>query len=264
MGSFNVACSISGLSINGGEKVAYILLEEAKHRYKIGNGNNLLIHSNCFYNPVTLPIFGTYDEYGRVEDVDQDTNVEIIEAHFKAKVRDLVECNVKPISSGMFIHKEIYETLIKKCSSVDDSGHNYALKVNLSKRYDEFVKDLAEAKKQSEHYKKSLEKYIEKGGKALNRAVFKLEIFLKEQHNLFNFRNYPTFRQIYLPHIKKGELKEDLVKFAMFETGMYVVNRFYFPAMNGCQFGNPWASKKLYLKALKISKSEIIEHSDNS
>jgi len=76
MGSYNVACSVSNISIRSGDPVAFIPLEVAKYPYKIGDGNHTLIYSNCFYAPATLPIFGEYDDYGGVENIIRDKNLQ--------------------------------------------------------------------------------------------------------------------------------------------------------------------------------------------
>lgn len=255
MGSFNVACSVSSISIGYGDSIAYIPLEVSKHPDKIGDGNNSLIYSHCFYSPVTLPIFGTYDDYGRIEDIKRNTNVDVIETHFGEKIESVCnsqEHDVRPVSSGMFIHREIFDTLVEKCSQVDEwgkkeveNGEDY-----LSNHFDKFVRNIQRAKKSEKKYGIYSTTGITSGG---------WQFWLREAHNLFNFRDYKEFRKIYFPQVENGELKEELIQFMKFEVGMFAVNRFYFPAMNGYQCGNHYASKLLYQNAAFMMKKEIRE-----
>jgi len=255
LGNFNAACSISSISIGGGDSVVYIPLEISKYPYKISDGNNFLIYSHCFYSPVTLPIFGDYDDYGRVENIKRDTNVDIIEAHFDEKIEDICGMNkhdIKPISSGMFIHREIFDILVEKCSQIDEwgkkdseSGKNY-----LSNQFDKFMEHIRQAKDMEKKYKIYSKARSNRGW----------EIWLtQEAHNVFNFRHYYKFRKIYFPLIENGKFKEELIQFILFESGMFAVNRFYFPAMNGYQCGNHFASKLLYRKAASIVAEYVKE-----
>lgn len=93
MGCFNVACSISKLSINHGDPIVFVPLLSKTHGYSRSldcYADRMLIYSNAIYNPMTFPIKGKYNDYGSIEDVERDANVEAIEKFFKLKVEDLV------------------------------------------------------------------------------------------------------------------------------------------------------------------------------
>lgn len=248
MGSFNVACSMSSISIGYGDDIVYIPLEVSKYPYKIGDGNNFLIYPWCFYSPVILPVFGSYNDYGRIEDIKRDTNVETVEAYFNEKIEDICgirERDIKPISSGMFIHRDIFDTLVKECSQVDErrKKESESKEDHLSNHFGKFLEDIQQAKAAEEEHK------IYSGVRGSG-----WELRLHEAHNIFNFRDYKEFRKIYFTQIESGGLKEELIQFVMFEAGMVAVNRFYFPAMNGYQCGNHYASKLLYEKATSIMR----------
>jgi len=161
MGSFNVACSISNISICCGDPVAFIPLEVAKYPYKIGDGNHMFIYSNCFYAPATMPIFGMYDDYGGVENIIRDKNLEIIEKFFGHAIeciRDAAEIG-KPISSGMFIHKEIFDCMIRDMQ-IDEWGkydyheHGDLNRPKIISKYFEYKKEIKRAqKRRAEHIK---------------------------------------------------------------------------------------------------------------
>jgi len=90
MGCFNVACSVSNLSINHCDRVVYIPLlpnnwgirNYPDHKHHLVGTHSGLIYSNCYFNPLTLPIRGQYNDYGGIELVDQDANTVAIEKFF--------------------------------------------------------------------------------------------------------------------------------------------------------------------------------------
>ncbi len=127
MGSFNVACSVSNISICSGDPVAFIPLEVAKYPYRIGDGNHTLIYSHCFYAPATMPIFGNYDDYGGVENIIRDENLKIIEKFFGHTINSVrgIEDLGKPVSSGMFIHKKIFDCMIRDMQTDEWGKYNY-------------------------------------------------------------------------------------------------------------------------------------------
>lgn len=93
MGSFNVSCSVSNLPITEGSDVAFLFLKPSQN-YKIKNGKipalSSFTYSDDLYQPVTLPIFAKYNDYGSIEDIVMDSNVKAIEAHFGITIYELV------------------------------------------------------------------------------------------------------------------------------------------------------------------------------
>ena len=106
MGSFNRACSVSNLSIGYDDPVAFFLLapntmprsswkddelnyREKVHRVGIGSG---LLHSNCYFNPIALPIFGTYNDYGGIANIQEDSNTRALEKFFGIPIDRIVGC----------------------------------------------------------------------------------------------------------------------------------------------------------------------------
>lgn len=241
MGSFNVACSISNLSIDPGMPVAFIPLEVSKYPYKIGDGNHFLIYSRCFYSPVTLPIFGEYADYGHIEDVETDKNVKIIEAHFERPVDEILDpqtYNIPPITSGMFILREVYDLFVKTC--IDDFGKPY-LQRNKCRR------DL-------ENLRKEVKDALRNWGDLFERVGVSP---LLNIYSPFMFREYPTLSKIYMEWIMEGGFDEELIDFLRFEAGMAGTNQFYFPAANGWQCGNKYMDVKLHNLAAGIAKKQI-------
>lgn len=300
MGSFNVACSVSNISIGAGDPVAYIPLEVARYPYHIGDGNDMLIYTHCFYAPVTMPIFGTYDDYGGVENIEKNKNTEIVEEYFGIPIDEVIgikrdEDQVGTISSGMFIHRKIYDIIVKKCSIADEWGgisspifedpRNDPM-LSLTNSLDKYIKEVQKAtklhkdcmempflkdKKRKSLWKtacsitKSPIKHVE--GviilRKLEASVKRMRkssdnFFLASISSIFKFRDYGVFNTIYQPKIIEGELREEIIEFVLFECGMGATNNFYFPAMNGYQCGNLYASRFLYWESLKITIKDIL------
>jgi len=96
MGSFNVACTASNLSINCGDKVAFIPIVATKNYLnKKSNitlpNTHMHIYSDDLYAPAMLPIFGTYNDYGGVENIEKDKNTIALEKKFGISIEQIVE-----------------------------------------------------------------------------------------------------------------------------------------------------------------------------
>lgn len=65
MGSFAYTCAVSGLPIEAGDEVRYMLITQ--NPYNNGAGNTCYIHDLWF--PRTFPLKGRYNDYGSVDDI---------------------------------------------------------------------------------------------------------------------------------------------------------------------------------------------------
>src|SRR3972149_3887048 len=77
MGSWSVNCGISNIAITSGNKCVILPLKK--------NGRE-----ERQWQPATLPIFGTYNDYGGNEDNQVDKNTIPIEEHFGVGIEDFV------------------------------------------------------------------------------------------------------------------------------------------------------------------------------
>ena len=271
MGSFNVACSVSNLSLNCGDEVVYIPLEINEYPNGIGDGNHTLIYQHCFYSPVTLPLFGTYDDYGRL-DLVEDANLKLVKKHFNIESNDDIFGDVKAFTSGMFVHRKVYDALAsvyytawegEEKDQFEEEAYSYdnqqiALMeaIEDEERSKSIWKDFDYASLSDEEkavYKEdpaiSSELYYETTPYWIRAAISKL--------TYFSFRDYKTFNEVYQPQILEGKFREELETFVKFKGGMFGANTFFFPAMNGCQCGNPYMSRLLYKTSLEITEETI-------
>ena len=98
MGCFNVACSVSNLSIHSGDRVVFIPLipkhwnirRYPRHKHHLVGTHSHLTYPNCYFNPLTFPIKGEYDDYGSLENIYNDANTKAIEKFFEMKIEDFI------------------------------------------------------------------------------------------------------------------------------------------------------------------------------
>ena len=367
MGSFNVACSISNLSISSGTKVAFLPLIPQKY-LKYPPGMKLpgshLIYPYCYMNPLCLPLFGEYDEYGSIKNIEHNENTAAIEKFLGISIEQFIECctserTVSDHYCGIFrvlVPKNIQKAHINYRHHFGDSylrelgfkrlnipggayydfGHKdfpYLLRLigdyNWEKTYDltprlkgigfEIINSNGEVivKKTSYNPKRDiLDVYYEltgywihipkdkqelckllanTGGMFIHRKVYdrfkeglknpwrsgkSIKEELETTRQLFReyntlededyrkffhhplqmavkgigkyFRDWEYFDVIYTEAIEKGALDQEIEDYLKFYEFMYSTNRFFFPAMNGEQYGNRTAEKILLETSLEI------------
>jgi hypothetical protein len=76
MGSWSVYCELSNITINAGDKC--VLLPIISDTYSETRG----------YSPATLPIFGEYNDYGGIENIEVDENTKLIEEYYGISIMD--------------------------------------------------------------------------------------------------------------------------------------------------------------------------------
>jgi len=83
MGSFNVGCGISNLSIHEGDRAGFVLLTPTKgYRSNPAAPRKMQIYATDFFTPFLPPVYGTYDDYGRLDKLEPSATTEVIEAIF--------------------------------------------------------------------------------------------------------------------------------------------------------------------------------------
>ena len=117
MGSWNGTCGMSQLPIHSGDKVKLILLK--KHPFTkssmIGNG---FCNSDDLFRPLYIPLEGTYNSYGSIEDI-KDPNSQHLMFLFKKLDEDVEYSSLEEIvndaSTGsiedisfVLIHNDLY------------------------------------------------------------------------------------------------------------------------------------------------------------
>ena len=278
MGSFNVACSVSNISLGCGDPAVYIPLEVSKYPYKIGDTNNMLIYTHCFYSPMTLPLFGEYNDYG-VLDIEEDENSKLVKEKFE--IKDWDEMFSEKTPSGMFIHRAVYDVLFSKHYS-EYEGKKQLPFYGVTSMTDEFKKHISKLKENIDEEKSERTKWMELHEELKTERIKDMSKIFKDKNyhplkyydkypfwnrggisSIFKFDNYDEFNKLYQPEFLKGRFEKEAINFLLFECGLAAVNSFYFPACNGYQHGNPWMSRVLYRTANKLMNDKIKEIKKN-
>ena len=120
MGSFSVSCSVSRISIDYGDPIVFLPLNKAK--YCDGFNQRILVSNEgpCYaFEPATLPVFGTYNDYGFVA-IEEDANTKAIERYtvltidyFINEFEVMREPSSQFFDAGMYIHRSIYDYMVK-------------------------------------------------------------------------------------------------------------------------------------------------------
>jgi len=99
MGSFNVSCGISGVPIDEGKRVGLVLIRINRDLTKMYPGDSA---DNCFrgrqytattdnYSPTFPPIYGTYNDYGGIENIEHGPATKAIENYYGIPVEDVLK-----------------------------------------------------------------------------------------------------------------------------------------------------------------------------
>lgn len=144
MGCFNVACSFSKMPIRYGDRVVFIPLKiDYLFKYdpvqKLIRGDTSLIYPHDYYNPLTLPIMGEYNDYGSICEIERDENIEVIENYFKMCIEDFLDREKKPkdVHAGMFINRKVYDFIINR--EVETTWREKLTKEYLENQFDSLV-----------------------------------------------------------------------------------------------------------------------------
>ena len=261
MGAYNVTATVSGLSLHEGTPCVFFLLLPNPHMAKgdthVSIGRMTRIYTNedgaeHFFVPFALLIFGKYNDNGYLDDIQMDENIRCIERVLQCSIdefmihHDAVVTNRSPISrlSGMFEHREVYNAL------VEEGRHNIAEpERGYPSLYDDFAEEVAQ--------------YVAKG-RPLD--IESCPYRSCQSHGLQRYvKHWEYFPELYEESLckKSDAIRNGVINLLRFRNAMFSCNRFFFPAMNGEQHGNPRASRTLLEASLRIIHDEIRENEDN-
>lgn len=255
MGSFDVACSVSHVTINEGDPVAYFLLEKTGYGESDFN-NRFLMYPNCYWEPICLPIMGEYADYGKVNIIHNE-HTEFIEKHFKKPIDEMV--NESPTEensneASMFVHREVYDHLVGP-NHFDDLGNPstglwFLQKRTIEEQYDRAMVLIREAYDEAKRFRElgvnTKEFYWT--GKLSESNIFTLSVY-----------HYRDFNELYFRPIMEGLFKKELCDFWRFTASLPAINKIFSPAMSGYQHGNHYENRSLVQKTLEILDKKI-EH----
>lgn len=97
MGSFDVSCGLSSLPIHTYDNTGFVILEKKPvylPRDFPSPGKTLIVNATDLYRPVLPPVFGVYDDYGRITDIRETATTKVIEKMFGRPVQQVIDCIV--------------------------------------------------------------------------------------------------------------------------------------------------------------------------
>jgi hypothetical protein len=132
MGSWSVYCGMSNIAITSGHQCVFLPLKKNPRE-----SDNYLP-----YVPATLPIFGEYDDYGGIENIEENENTKLIAEHFGVSIqqfchfftrgcirddeddfpKELKEVDEIKEWDFMFIDRKVYDFLSTYSNKGYDSG----------------------------------------------------------------------------------------------------------------------------------------------
>ena len=221
MGCFNVACGVSRLSINYGDKCVLIPLTVSyKNKYNQIPLSPSIIGYDEMFVPFCFPIKGTYDDYGSIENIEKDENTKAIEDYFGFSIEDFVEL----VTDGRY---DVYDTFSKFCTmfygNIDNLGYNYDVAT--------FLTELGFNRKKSSYL---LDK---KCNIVLGEKEFSVTFIPQEKTISYRNGSKRDFLRDYYKFFKEyiGVSKENIEKLKIFSqmSGMFVLRDVYdFYALN--------------------------------
>ena len=280
MGSFNVACSISGVSINPGDKIAFFPLKLTYKEIFVHKGDNFLCSPLDMMTPMAFPIFGEYGDYGYIEDIEDNDNAKLIARHFNVDMYKYGQREVllQGQDSGMFVHRSIYDYMSTTSKSAWDGGPSCPTydAQSISELEALFVKEMKEARLASSRDAATAKCIIEEMRhlsdpdiltsklKWANELIGRPSIYyINTFSSTFRLWDVNKLISIYADRILLGEFKHEIIAFIYFYSNMYATNKIFFPSAIGHQSGHPYVARDIANIALRIANRQIEEQEND-
>lgn len=92
MGCFNVTGTLSGLSISAGTKCVFFPLYYRGYNDKLNHVARIVSNDGAyaFYAPFCLPLVGYYNDYGSLENIEENDNTKMLESLFDCSIQNFV------------------------------------------------------------------------------------------------------------------------------------------------------------------------------
>lgn len=284
MGSFNVSCGVSRISIGAGTPMVLIpLISAGKWADKMEGAFVVTGGPTRINIPFTLPIFGEYNDYGTLENIKEDCNTKAIEKYFGCSIGDFVdkicrpfdditlwsdgtwvriELNGKEINESIFNPKDLVQFLKKYSLYVPHILYTFKNCLYYDVEYD---KELEVIRKFKTNYEKMAEILSASGEteettKKLLSSMSAMEFLDNSMLKFGNpYSNDGSFYEMYSSLFDDKSFKDLVVKFRTFERGLFSVNVLYMPSWNGFQCGCHHANYNLAKLVQEILKKQFKE-----
>lgn len=98
MGSFNTSCMVSGIEVDSKKEVLFLPFkinhQSFNKRGKVdyeGKAQSFWEGAETLFTPYLLPIKGTYDTYGSLENIEKNEYTDAIETHFGIEIEEFIQ-----------------------------------------------------------------------------------------------------------------------------------------------------------------------------
>ena len=111
MGSFYSTCSVSSMTLTNQKTSIQILAPVDIPNFK--EHLNMIVSNEgaqAFFAPFGFPIHGEYYDYGHIDKIKRDKNVEILEEYFGVSIQDILQNIGRDVPENIN-HKDIFENL---------------------------------------------------------------------------------------------------------------------------------------------------------
>ena len=232
MGCFNATDFVTRQTIMDGEPIKFFMLEKPEYGHQYGD---VFFEPNEIFSPVCLPLTGTYDDYGRVENIRNDLAYKLTQRYLAKKLKMKVKDNIiKAIS-----HRKIdgYTNFFWCMTPV--SVYN-----NMTKHKHFDLEACTKSLEDELEYDREWTRLLNSGDRVAKTKLDHDRIMsgirpFKQKHLYNKFSTPGMFVNIYEKLKAKRDIKE-LMQFLSFWTAMIHSKVFFSPQMGA---GQGWAEE---------------------
>lgn len=227
MGSWNGTCGISKMPIQYGDRVKLVLLKPTNHYRSVSTGSGFCDASDM-YTPICLPITGEYNDYGCIENIDEQPELfDLIIKALRIPDRNNIEDIIAGISNNelenisyMLIHESVYNIMLDITKETPHRyDNNYTTEMHRNDSVDVLIK------------------YMSERNKILNdmdNGIYKPLEFDKDYYNNEHYyRILPDVIRTLNDSDVLKTIKKDIVEFMIFIEAISDARMFWSPQSGG-------------------------------
>lgn len=135
MGCFNIMGFHSHLPIQWDDDIVLLLGVYPRYEKKKVRKDYVEFACGTDFTPIALPIFGKYDEYGKIESIVRNRNVDMIEEFFEMPIDDMIKI-VDDYMHGRYMSDNNSESYEKMCKKIYNYQNEFIKKGEFSCVFD--------------------------------------------------------------------------------------------------------------------------------
>lgn len=119
MGSYDVACGLSNLPIHSGDRAGIILMKASGQAVET-QFPTAYLHATDLFLPYLPPIYGTYNDYGRLTDVVPSITTKLLEDSLRKPIETILECVGNEDRDLYDVHGPLYKHYMIHSNKLND------------------------------------------------------------------------------------------------------------------------------------------------